>query len=615
MTLLDELRIIVPMGLALASSYAYGTLFARRAGAATRCLIGISILALVVGILANVAANLISIFLQVAVVAGIVLSAFVIAEEARRWRFSKSTVSPLIAALLIGGAVFVLNSPSRYFLGVDTTTGDLYLKFNPHYSYFSSLSSEMAAADYLGRLRIQNQWPLEWSAYHFFASAVTAAIQTFGEHDLVGYFYAQLVILIALVLSLRELLVGRPDTLRRNLVFVAWLITGMSLFEGALRWLLYSNSAISLWATIAFLVLLFDGRRRETFVVILILGLSSTRLVPIAAAVMLLTIVFDRSGRRLYKRMLVDPRVVVLYAAGISYLGLTFFAAPTPPWAKFFNKGALDATWHHLLALYRATGFALNEMAHKPLPNYAHGGNYLDFFAHAKTLLPSGTLLGAAILLAATATFIAAIRKVYHCQMDLLGSRPWGRILIAGILALIVLRYLTKLHGMPLFGFFFIFLWYIACTVLLAEKLANRKFLLILAGSMFAAMIYLLTGSNSIKGPVSYSMFEVPLWAVIGLLMQRQALPPSAYIVVAMLWLAFPPHIRAVGLMDGSPVVALPKGGILDRRAIAAAFERRSERGACDAAIDAYAALLGRRMDVGDVTKCFITRDFAIPTD
>ena len=163
------------MFLVLASHYRLGTFFGAR-GLFTSGLVGICVSGAVVAILANLYAAWIVDYIKVSIA---VLGAWTVISLLKTYKLlmNKEIIYKVLFSLFIITFVISLNNVDRFLYTTDSD--DVYLSFNSHYSYLSVQSSEMLSSDYPSRLRVSNQYPEEWAAYHFLPSGVLAIVRLF----------------------------------------------------------------------------------------------------------------------------------------------------------------------------------------------------------------------------------------------------------------------------------------------------------------------------------------------------------------------------------------------------------------------------------------------------
>ena len=353
-------------------------------GVVTASLVGISLSAIVVGILANYSAGLISVYIKYSVVVLSILSFCLLLKP---HKINVSVTSTKASVILLAALIlfFYVNQPESVFL-INKNNG-VFLSFNPHYSYFSSQSLEMLWADYPSRLKIVNQYPNEWAAYHFFSGGLIAILRNFSSHryDLFAYFDAQLILTGFVLLSCAEIFlkVSKINILN-TILYIFWVVTGMSLFYPSISWIAYSNSIISLWAVVILVWLSYAKNIRMMLVVTLILCVSSTRMIPICAVLALIMYY------QLYKKQCAKDYSLYAIAGLVVAYVIATFSVPKADFASFFSGDILNPVWHHLLLFYRTIGLVLSFFQFSPLPKYEWGGDYLSFFS----MVPLGTIRG-----------------------------------------------------------------------------------------------------------------------------------------------------------------------------------------------------------------------------
>jgi hypothetical protein len=589
------------------------------AGIATASLTGLVASAAVVGILANFFANLITPYILGSVV---VLGLGTLYDAVRQRKQTMGAREFSFAALLVllALALLLINRPEHVFYL--TENGQTFLSFNKHYSYFSSQSQEMLAAEYAGRLRMANQYPHEWAAYHFFSSGCVAIIRLFcsAAPTLIGYFAAQLVLFTFVLLSLAEKFFKLPRVAISGMtatgigIFLCWLAIGLSLFDGSISWLLYSNSVIALWATLLIVWAAVENDLPQMLLMCLVLTVCATRMVPIAGPVAGLICL------TMWRLRQPQPRKIAVMGFGaliLTYITATF-SVPKPEFARFLSDVVLTPVWHHLLLSYRIIGRLRQDIGFAPLPEYQAGGSYLDFFAR----LPKGSVLG--ILFSATMGLGAAyiiIQPLIRIRPSIktLKWKPDAKISTALGIAFIILvfaamDYRTWLRSTFGFLYIVIFPYLLANKYLLgASRIDIRAPAMKLLALLWSiSVLFQLTGANEIKGPVAYTTFDIFTWGLIApalLCMDTRRQKLLIFGLLAATFFCFPPHIFDMAKMTASPLIDIthyPASLNLTNGVYEDAAKAPID-------YDAISSYFGARVMSGDQTQDFISHSFMRP--
>ena len=491
--------------------------------------------------------------------------------------------------------IYFLNIPEDVFLRA--VQGQLLLDFNPHYSYFSLQSSEMISSNYYSRLKISNQYPLEWPAYHFFSSAFLSIIRfaSYKPETLLSYFYSQLVLLIIVITSISEIFFLKIKlNLKHYVTFIIWLLCGLSIFEGAIGWLIYSNSLISLWATVFFVWACIEKNLNKMILAILILLISSSRFIPISFFLLFSVWYLYRlkAGLFLSKKLMI---IFIIFS--LIYI-ISSFAFPVASFIKFFNIEFLSPVWHHLLFLYRNYGeLQLYIGKSNSLPIYEIAGSYFNFFEkinNNKNL---------AVIYSYSCMLIITLISIFISLKLILKNRIISFTIILTNLLFLYSIFVDYKNEYNLFFFILalIYPYSILITFLLLKLNVDFKSNSIKIFNLYWVIgcVYMLTGANQIKGPISYSLFDITIWTLMGIYLHKN---PKKYIIfiVPFLLFLFPLHFSDLFRMQGSNFTKIYN--INDPSLRISDLTARE--------LDANTAYFGLAINSSDLTKSFITNDF-----
>jgi hypothetical protein len=267
-----------------------------------RVLVGLSVSGLIVGTLANFASGLIYPYVVFSIAFGYILSIYSLSKSSHRSikpifeKLKKKYVSDIYLYTFLctlGLIILYFNNPRFSF--IEYLNGETFFYFNRHLSYYASQSIEMLHATYLGRLRILNFYPYEWSQYHFFNASVYAISQGLVKFpSLLTYLVAQIVLIIFIVSALLESLI-KSYKIKYSDYYKCffWLLLGFSVFGWSLKWNLFTTGAFSVFAIVNILILISKKEYHQSFIYLVILGVSAIRLMPLAVIIFLLLCILD----------------------------------------------------------------------------------------------------------------------------------------------------------------------------------------------------------------------------------------------------------------------------------------------------------------------------------
>lgn len=166
--------------------------------------------------------------------------------------------------------------------------------FNGHQNYLSGISLEIFQADYLGRIRIFDNYPVVWSKYHFFnGSLVAQTISLLQSKNLLTYMIAKISIIalmIVVVLENCEYKTNKFKMVFAGSVLMLFVFTALS---HQLWWTIFTNSFTTAFYLILSLIFLQRGRLSVAVFFILCFSLSTSRSLLPGAAI-LATVFFTK---------------------------------------------------------------------------------------------------------------------------------------------------------------------------------------------------------------------------------------------------------------------------------------------------------------------------------
>jgi hypothetical protein len=160
--------------------------------------------------------------------------------------------------------------------------------FDGHQNYFSGVSLEILNSEYYSRLRIFDNYPVEWGKYHFFNGAITSLPQLIlSERTLVTYMVAKICILIFLVSSIAELALKGLSPKKSLVLVTVCLAYIFTMLPHQAWWSVFTNA----YSSLGFLILAFlcwkNDECKSAIFFALCFGLSTSR--SLTPAVFLIT--------------------------------------------------------------------------------------------------------------------------------------------------------------------------------------------------------------------------------------------------------------------------------------------------------------------------------------
>ncbi len=612
--------------LAIFSQYFYG----KKLGASfflTRCLVGVSFLALIAGCLAGFCAALVRPVLMIMTLVGAVCSVISLRQEYQNLEHGKRRILFLgyLPLLAFGGVFFLLNNPEYQFLE-KAPDGRVFLHFNRHYSYYASQSIEMLNADYFSRLRIPNLYPFEWAKYHFFNSATQAIAQLWvGPQGLFTFFMAQVCMAALILMSIGEhLYFGFKRSTGSLLMILTGALIAFTFFSPSMNWNITTTGPFSVFAMMHLVYAIFRKKFEESVLFVLILGASAVRLLPISAlGVVALWLIFRgwptlKSIGDLLLR--IRPFQYVAFLALAAYTGATVLLGPVN--SPMQNDPAVSDYWHYMLTSYQLLGFLSVQlrMGNDSFPHfqYAWADRFTDFLPSRGYKIP--------FYFALLCCMGIAIRGLK------LRSRVIPKILISCVFVSFVLAWM-KGFSYETYRLVCLTLPYLFGILLLISSFARnhvfgrefdwRKIGLFFCILCLGAFAFQFKGPTSIKAPVAFVVYDILFLGVLTawLILERplrRRLAISAF-SIALSLILFKPQIKGImripsmesnyARVDISPLrqPGAKRDAFLDEHGFAKSTE---VVGKAPMVADVYSAVLGARLKYAETNSSFMNNAF-----
>lgn len=154
--------------------------------------------------------------------------------------------------------------------------------YNGHDAYLSGVSLELLRSDYYSRLRIFDNYPVEWGRYHFFSGVLTAIPQAFiPSTNYFTYFSSKLSVIVFFVFAIIEIGWRTASGWRVFALTAFCMLYVFTLLPHQLYWSIYTNNYISIFLLMISLVYLTRLDIRSAIFFIIFFGLSTSRsLIP-----------------------------------------------------------------------------------------------------------------------------------------------------------------------------------------------------------------------------------------------------------------------------------------------------------------------------------------------
>lgn len=608
-SIVDNLHNILIMTLVLFAHYRLGRFFGAT-GLFTSSLFGLCASGIVVAIFANVNAAIISVYIKFS----IALLLIWMTRSVLKTPFYNSLNFNWVVPMIFFAGLLILNPIEKTIF--QTFGNNLYVFFNPHNSYLGIQSSEMISADYSSRLRVSNQYPLEWAGYHFFQSGVLAILRNFGSESLtlLSFLTSQVVLTAAAFASLFELYskLFRKKVLIQTL-FLFWVYLGFSFFRGTLNWQVVSNNSLTFWIIIFLVWAVACKNKNFIYLSSIVLMVSSIRFYPFVLLIFIYLFIVDNSYG-LKRQIRKEWKTGFLFFIANLYTFLTI-SFPKPNFARIISEQVLSPGWHHNLFLYGFYERFADNLNISMLPKFDEGLAYTGLYRN----FPSGTLQAKALSVFTIFMFLFFFTyHLYQIQKRIIIKKEIAirlLMLISFILLLLkVSRSYSEIWAESSINFaLLIVLPYILVDFAILQRLKffqgnsyARPFLAL----WITLVLIQFTGANELKGPLAYATFDLVTWALIGLLMSNfldlkvNKLIPLALVCAATI-VAFPPRFDRIFIWPYSSFVSITnaKAQIKDIQ-----YCVDLEPMQCDA----LGSVFGKRIFFNDKSWEFITFEFTL---
>ena len=200
--------------------------------------------------------------------------------------------------------------------------------FNGHQNYFSGVSLEILNAEYYSRLRIFDNYPVEWGRYHFFNGALTALPQVLlSDRNLVTFMVAKIFVLVFFVFAVIELSM-RGEASKRSVALVGLCVVYMlTMLPHQTWWSIFTNAYSSIFLLTLALLCWKNNAYHGAIFFVLCFGLSTSRsLLPAVFLIVTMTYLLHKNYRLLDK---VSSKGWLAFVndVGLPFLGVSFVYA------------------------------------------------------------------------------------------------------------------------------------------------------------------------------------------------------------------------------------------------------------------------------------------------
>lgn len=474
----------------------------------TTSLVGLSAIAFLIGILANISAGCIKISMLLIYLYGFIELVIYFSRNKLLIKFNKFNVLLFFLGLVI---IFLINNPYWFFISTDSNMNSI-LGYNKHYSYYEGLSSEILRAEYFSRLRIANNYPNEWINYHFFNASALSFVQYLRfDYNLMTYFMAKIFVFSLMICSFFEnIFIFKKEDSKIGLTIITlfWLFIGFSFFGHNLTWNVTTTGLFSFFAIPCFIFAFIRKDYYSSIIFLMVLGASAFRLMPIAfiSCIFILYFFIRKNIMQYFKDNSIFKAWFIL--SFLIYNVLTLF----PSRGSFIKISGIVPDpfidgWLFNLSFYKIIGYFLSFFN---LDNLFKYYNFVGYFINTNSVL----FISFFVLIC---SFFLLLSNFLFKNIKLKDFKLLNKIILLFFL-FIFLIFSFKNKGYLLFNILslmYIFVTSIICATLVSK---NKEYINLLNFSFFiqffsAICCYL--GTNEIFGTTLYVTFDLLLWSLM----------------------------------------------------------------------------------------------------
>lgn len=253
--------------------------------------------------------------------------------------------------------IIFLSLASLYWLNLQYYPNE----FNGHQTYFSGISLELLRADYASRLRVFENYPLEWAKYHFFTGSLATIPQiVLVNSNLYTFNLSKIFVFLMLLIGIIEYVSQFQKKPKLFYIYIVTLIYCFTMLPYSTWWSLYTNNYSSILLLV--LSLVFIHKQENHLVIIFCLlcfGLSTIRSLLPACCIIFYYIVYSYNFRQIslslkhlkkcIKSTRLDyylPLLAIIFACVAIFLMVFTGVSVSNPWSislkDFFHDGWLN---------------------------------------------------------------------------------------------------------------------------------------------------------------------------------------------------------------------------------------------------------------------------------
>nr|BFD31172.1 hypothetical protein GTC16762_07900 [Pigmentibacter ruber] len=494
----------------------------------TTSLVGLSAIAFLMGILANISAGCIKISILLIYLYGFIEFGLYFYRHKFSIKIKHTNILLITLIILI---VFLINNPYWFFISTDSNMISM-VSYNKHYSYYEGLSTEILRAEYFSRLRIANNYPNEWINYHFFNASALSFVQYLRfEYNLITYFMAKIFIFSLMIFSFFEniFLYKKEDSkIVLSIITLFWLFIGFSFFGHNVTWNITTTGLFSFFAIPCFIFAFIRKDYYSSIIFLMILGASAFRLMPIAfiSCIFILYFFTGKNIRQYFKDNLIFKVFFILLFLIYNLLTLIPNRGSFIKISGIVQNPFIDG-WLFNLSFYKIIGYILSFFN---LDSFFKYYNFVGYFSNNNSILFISFFVLIFSLLLCMLGFLFKNFKL--SEFKLLNKT----FLFFFLLIFMIFSFKNKDYLLfNMLCLTYIFVTSIICAILVTK---NKEYINLLNFSFFiqffsAICCYL--GTNEIFGTTLYVTFDLLIWSILLILLIEFNFSRVKYLIIPII--------------------------------------------------------------------------------
>ncbi len=318
-------------------------------GMYTRILAGLTVNATIITVLASFYSG----FIQYYIAMAIVFSSISLLRNISVYRIKINFTKYLLP--YIGGLLLMLVFIEPYNSQHES------IPFDGHMAYFSGVPLEMLNSEYFSRLRVFDNYPVEWSKYHFFNGSLSAQIMFFyNENNYFTFVASKVALLFILISSIVEnIKISDKSLLTLLTLFFVTLVIISGPLLSSFKWNFSTNGYTSIgYIILAILFLQRDKYIGSMFFILAFIAVVSRSIIPGSLLLLSLLIIRKEILLDLYKNnKTLLSSIFILFS--LSILSTVFIGESSSSILRYGLDNMLNRGWIIIMSAASAPKSAL----------------------------------------------------------------------------------------------------------------------------------------------------------------------------------------------------------------------------------------------------------------